>query len=77
LLQIDEYASAVEWLNENTYYRIDEKLQAAINDAFAVFNDGKEENNPQFRSIVQHTDGAYDNYGIIDGRQFTEKQVEA
>ena len=77
LLQIDEYASAVEWLNENTYYRIDEKLQAAINDAFAVFNDGKEEKNPQFRSIVQHTDGAYDNYGIIDGRQFTEKQVEA
>lgn len=77
LLQIDEYASAVEWLNENTYYRIDEKLQAAINDAFAVFNDGKEEKNPQFRSIVQHTDGAYDNYGVIDGRQFTEKQVEA
>lgn len=77
LLQIDEYASAVEWLNENTYYRIDEKLQAAINDAFAVFNDGKEEKNPQFRSIIQHTDGAYDNYGVIDGRQFTEKQVEA
>jgi hypothetical protein len=77
LLQIDEYASAVEWLNENTYYRIDEKLQAAINDAFAALNDGKEEKNPQFRSIVQHTDGAYDNYGVIDGRQFTEKQVEA
>lgn len=77
LLQIDEYANAVEWLNENTYYRIDEKLQAAINDAFAVLNDGKEEKNPQFRSIVQHTDGAYDNYGVIDGRQFTEKQVEA
>ena len=77
LLQIDEYASAVEWLNENTYYRIDEKLQAAINDAFAVFNNGKEEKNPQFRSIVQHTEGAYDNYGVIDGRQFTEKQVEA
>lgn len=77
LLQIDEYASAVEWLNENTYYRIDEKLQAAINDAFAALNDGKEEKNPQFRNIVQHTDGAYDNYGVIDGRQFTEKQVEA
>lgn len=77
LLQIDEYASAVEWLNENTYYRIDEKLQAAINDAFAALNDGKEEKNPQFRSIVQHTEGAYDNYGVIDGRQFTEKQVEA
>ena len=77
LLQIDEYASAVEWLNENTHYRIDEKLQAAINDAFAALNDGKEEKNPQFRSIVQHTKGAYDNYGVIDGRQFTEKQVEA
>lgn len=77
LLQIDEYASAVEWLNENTYYRIDEKLQAAINDAFNALSDGKTEKNPQFKSIVQHTDGAYDNYGVIDGRQFSDKQVEA
>lgn len=77
LLQIDEYANAVEWINENTYYRIDEKLQAAVNDAFATLNDGKEEKNPQFKSIVQATEGAYDNYGVIDGTAFSERQVEA
>lgn len=77
LLQIDEYANAVEWLNENTYYRINEKLQAEINDAFAALNNDKEEKNPQFKSIVQHTENAYDNYGVIDGRQFNEKQVKA
>lgn len=77
LLQIDEYANAVEWLNENTYYRINEKLQAEINDAFAALNGNKEEKNPQFKSIVQHTENAYDNYGVIDGRQFNEKQVKA
>lgn len=77
LLQIDEYANAVEWINENTYYRIDEKLQAAVNDAFAALNDGKEEKNPQFRSVIQHTEGAYDNYGIIDGTAFNANQVEA
>ena len=77
LLQIDEYATAVEWLNENTYYRINEKLQAEINEAFAALNGSKEEKNPQFKSIVQHTENAYDNYGVIDGRQFNEKQVKA
>lgn len=77
LLQVDEYANAVEWLNENTYYRINEKLQAEINEAFAALNGNKEEKNPQFKSIVQHTENAYDNYGIIDGRQFNDKQVEA
>lgn len=77
LLQIDEYATAVEWLNENTYYRINEKLQAEINEAFAALNESKEEKNPQFKSIVQHTENAYDNYGVIDGRQFNEKQVKA
>lgn len=77
LLQIDEYANAVEWLNENTYYRINEKLQAEINDAFAALNGNKEEKNPQFKSIVQHTENAYDNYGVIDGRQFNENQVKA
>lgn len=77
LLQVDEYATAIEWLNENTYYRINEKLQAEINDAFAALNGNKEEKNPQFKSIVQHTENAYDNYGIIDGRQFNEKQVKA
>ena len=77
LLQIDEYANAVEWLNENTYYRINEKLQAEINEAFAALNNSKEEKNPQFKSIVQHTENAYDNYGIIDGRQFNNNQVKA
>jgi hypothetical protein len=77
LLQVDEYANAVEWLNENTYYRINEKLQAEINDAFAALNNDKEEKNPQFKSIVQHTENAYDNYGIIDGRQFNNNQVKA
>lgn len=77
LLQIDEYATAVEWLNENTYYRINEKLQAEINEAFAAFNGNKEEKNPQFKSIVQHTENAYDNYGVIDGRQFNDNQVKA
>lgn len=77
LLQIDEYANAVEWINENTYYRIDEQLQNAINAAFEALGGGKVEKNPQFKSIVQHTDAAYDNYGIIDGRQFSDKQVEA
>lgn len=77
LLQIDEYANAVEWLNENTYYRINEKLQAEINEAFAALNNSKEEKNPQFKSIVQHTENAYDNYGVIDGRQFNENQVKA
>lgn len=77
LLQVDEYANAVEWLNENTYYRINEKLQAEINEAFAALNGNKEEKNPQFKSIVQHTENAYDNYGVIDGRQFNEKQVKA
>lgn len=77
LLQIDEYANAVEWLNENTYYRINEKLQAEINDAFAALNNDKEEKNPQFKSIVQHTENAYDNYGVIDGRQFNDNQVKA
>lgn len=77
LLQVDEYANAVEWLNENTYYRINEKLQAEINEAFAALNGNNEEKNPQFKSIVQHTENAYDNYGVIDGRQFNEKQVKA
>ena len=77
LLQIDEYANAVEWLNENTYYRINEKLQAEINEAFAALNGSKEEKNPQFKSIVQHTENAYDNYGVIDGRQFNDNQVKA
>lgn len=77
LLQVDEYTNAVEWLNENTYYRINEKLQAEINEAFAALNGNKEEKNPQFKSIVQHTENAYDNYGVIDGRQFNEKQVKA
>lgn len=77
LLQIDEYANAVEWLNENTYYRINEKLQTEINDAFAALNNDKEEKNPQFKSIVQHTENAYDNYGVIDGRQFNDNQVKA
>jgi hypothetical protein len=77
LLQVDEYANAVEWLNENTYYRINEKLQAEINEAFAALNGNKEEKNSQFKSIVQHTENAYDNYGVIDGRQFNEKQVKA
>lgn len=77
LLQIDEYATAVEWLNENTYYRINEKLQAEINEAFAALNGNKEEKNPQFKSIVQHTENAYDNYGVIDGRQFNDNQVKA
>ena len=77
LLQIDEYANAVEWLNENTYYRINEKLQAEINEAFAALNGNKEEKNPQFKSIVQHTENAYDNYGVIDGRQFNDNQVKA
>lgn len=77
LLQVDEYATAVEWLNENTYYRINEKLQAEINEAFAALNGNKEEKNPQFKSIVQHTENAYDNYGIIDGRQFNNNQVKA
>ena len=77
LLQVDEYANAIEWLNENTYYRINEKLQAEINEAFAALNGNKEEKNPQFKSIVQHTENAYDNYGVIDGRQFNEKQVKA
>ena len=77
LLQIDEYANAVEWLNENTYYRINEKLQAEINEAFAALNGNKEEKNPQYKSIVQHTENAYDNYGVIDGRQFNDNQVKA
>lgn len=77
LLQVDEYATAVEWLNENTYYRINEKLQAEINEAFAALNGNKEEKNPQFKSIVQHTENAYDNYGVIDGRQFNDNQVKA
>lgn len=77
LLQVDEYATAVEWLNENTYYRINEKLQTEINEAFAALNGSKEEKNPQFKSIVQHTENAYDNYGIIDGRQFNDNQVKA
>lgn len=77
LLQVDEYANAVEWLNENTYYRINEKLQAEINEAFAALNGNKEEKNPQFKSIVQHTENAYDNYGVIDGRQFNDNQVKA
>ena len=64
-------------MNENTYYRINEKLQAEINEAFAALNGNKEEKNPQFKSIVQHTENAYDNYGVIDGRQFNEKQVKA
>lgn len=77
LLQIDDYANAVEWINENTYYRIDEKLQKDISDAFAALNNGKEEKSPQFKSIVQATEGAYDNYGTINGTKFSEKQVEA
>lgn len=77
LLQVDEYATAVEWLNENTYYRINEKLQAEINEAFAALNGNKEEKNPQFKSIIQHTENAYDNYGVIDGRQFNDNQVKA
>lgn len=77
LLQVDEYATAVEWLNENTYYRINEKLQTEINEAFAALNGSKEEKNPQFKSIVQHTENAYDNYGVIDGRQFNDNQVKA
>lgn len=61
-------------MNENTYYRINEKLQTEINEAFAALNGSKEEKNPQFKSIVQHTENAYDNYGIIDGRQFNENK---
>ena len=64
-------------MNENTYYRINEKLQAEINEAFAALNGNKEEKNPQFKSIVQHTENAYDNYGVIDGRQFNDNQVKA
>lgn len=77
LLQIDDYANAVDWLNENTYYRLDERLQQEITNAFAALNNGKEQKNPQFRSIVQATEGAYDNYGVINGTKFSEKQVDA
>lgn len=77
LLQIDEYANAVDWINENTYYRIDEELQQNINNAFAALNDNKEEKNIQFRSVIEHTENAYDNYGILDGRKFSASQVEA
>ena len=77
LMQQDEYANAIEWLTENTIFNVDVKAREAVNNAFAVLNNGKQIKNPQFKSIMQHIDSPYDAYGIIDGRKFTANQRKA
>ena len=77
LLQIPEYAEAVDWLNENTYYSPDEEFIKQLNDAYSAMSNGKKRQYPQFTSIVEHTKGAKDAYGVINGMMFNAAQVEA
>ena len=77
LLQIPEYAEAVDWLNENTYYSPDEEFIKQLNDAYSAMNNGKKRQYPQFTSIIEHTKGAKDAYGVINGMIFNSSQIKA
>ena len=77
LLQISEYADAVEWLYENTIYRISNELRDKVKESFDKIRNGNSKNfDRQFKSIVSVVSDAYDNNGIIDGTKFNDTQVE-
>lgn len=77
LLQIDEYAEAVDWLNENTVYLPNEEFMEKLNNAYAAMSrNGKKREYPQFTSIVNHTSGSKDAYGRINGLVFSNEQIE-
>lgn len=77
LLQIPEYAEAVDWFNENTIYSPNEDFIKQLNEAYSTMSNGRKRQYPQFTSIVETTKGCKDIYGVINGRMFNEKQVAA
>ena len=76
LLQIPEYAFAVEWIEENTIFDYDAEIKKRVNDAFNTISNGKR-SNAQFKSIVSVTSDAYDSMGVINGTAFNIEQVAA
>ena len=77
LLQIPEYATAVEWLNENTHYGPNEDFRKALDEAYAKINNNKKREYPQFTNIIKATKNAKDAYGVINGMMFNDAQIKA
>ena len=77
LLQIPEYAEAVDWINENTRYTPSEDFIKQLNAAYKIMSGGKKRKYPQFEHVMAATPKAKDIYGVINGRVFSERQIEA
>ena len=77
LLQIPEYAEAVDWFNENTIYSPNEDFIKQLNEAYSTMSNGRKRQYPQFTSIVEATKGCKDIYGVINGRMFNDEQIAA
>ena len=75
LLQIPEYAEAVDWINENTIFAPNEEFMNQLNAAYAAMNNGNKREYPKFTAIIEHTKGSKDIYGAINGLMFNDEQI--
>ena len=68
------YRMAYEWVQDNSYYIIDDETQKAINNAFNILKDKDNVNNDFIREILNRAN-AYDAFGNIDPRKLSDKDI--
>ena len=74
-LQNEQYKNAYYWLASNGHYDITGEVKSEIIEAFALLRNENTSNNSTLNSMLKEKD-RLDAYGTIDGRKFSEAEVE-
>lgn len=74
-LQDEQYRNAYYWLASNGYYDIVGEVKNEIIDSFDLLKNENNSNNSVLNKLMKDKNRT-DAYGIIDGREFTDEEIE-
>lgn len=79
-LMLDEdYVAAKDWIANNTYFSHDSEVRVKLNEAFKKLREIRNYEDRQdsmYVSVFAKLRNAYDPYGIVNARLFTDKDIE-
>lgn len=75
-LEDETYREAYEWVQDNSYYKIDDESRKKIDKAFAILKDEDNVKSQKIRKILDDAN-TYDEFGNIDARKLSDSDIKA
>lgn len=73
-LKNEAYREAYEWIQDNSYYIIDEDIQKEIDKAFSILKDEDNIKSNKVKKILNNAD-AFDEFGNVDPRKLSDEDI--